>query len=550
MGSGYRISKLLVILLVLALLATVFLGCSPEEAVDEETDDPTDEVDSKIGGRVVWARADGPTILDPQKHGEAAGSQVNALMGGNLVTRNPWTHDFEPLHAHTWDVSDDGLVYTFYLRDDIMWHSGRQLTAHDYVWTYERAFDPATASVQTIGFLEGITNYEALDDLTLELTLGEPSAVFLANVSSSYTQPLDREYVEEKGDDYGRYPTGMGAWKFEEWITGESITLVRNEDYAWAEPWFDNQGPPYIEEIHFRYLPEEATLLAALEAGEIDIARVPAHAVDRFEDHPDFEVAVNLQMGMGRWFMPNISREIWQDHRVRQAVAHALADRDFFIETSLEGRAQPAYGPMSPPMMAYNERVEELAPQHDIERAETLLEEAGWTMGSDGIREKDGEKFEILLLTRTEELQMRDAEIAQALLEEVGIKVNIESFERALHTEKVAGGEHDLSIGQYWWSSGDPDVLYFFFHSSQAGGGLNHFQLVDPRVDDLLEKQRGAVDQDVRWRYVGDLQELLVEENYAFFIYITEEYSAINKNIKDWMVSPAGGIMLNDSWIE
>ncbi len=545
-------SRKLVLLFVIILMAgALLISCAPaEEEVVEPEPDPVEEEGPREGGKVVWARRDAPTTLDPMKHGEAAANQINALMGGNLVALDSWEGEYVPLHAEEWDVSEDGTVFTFYLRDDIKWHTGRQLTAHDYVYTYDRAFDPDTGAVQTLGFLEDVVDYEALDDFTFQVTLEEPSAVFLASAATAYTKPVDKEYIEEVGDDdYARNPSGVGAWKFDHWVTGESVTLVRNEDFAWAEPWFENQGPPYIEELQFRYFPEEATLLAALEAGEVDIASLPAHAVDRFEEHDDFEVAVNLQMGMGRWFMPNMEREIWQDERVRHAVAHAL-DRDFFIETSLEGRAVPAYGPMSPPMMMYNEKVEDLAPRYNPEKAEQLLDDAGWVMGDDGVREKDGEEFEILLLTRTEELQMRDAEIAQGLLEEIGIKVEIESFERALHTEKVRDGEHDLSIGQYWWSSGDPDVLYFFFHSSQSPGGLNSFHLKDPRVDELLENQRTAVDPDERAEYVHEVQELLVEEQFAFFVYITEEYSAIHNRIQDWMVTPAGGIQLNDAWID
>jgi peptide/nickel transport system substrate-binding protein len=566
--TNNRWLRLSVILLALTLVIVVAAGCTTgeeeaQEAEGESAEEPEskeegkeeakeeeEDTGPKKGGTVVFARRDAPTTLDPHKHGQASASVINSMMGGSLVARNPWTKEIEPLHAKSWEISEDGVTYTFKLREDIKFHNGEPLTAHDYKWTYERALDPETAAVQSAGFLGAIEKMEVPDDYTFVVTIKEPSAVFLGNMAmTSYLQPLEQGYVEEQGDAYGRNPIGMGPWKFEEWITGESITLVRNEEFAWGESWFENQGPPYLEKLVYKYLPEEATMLAALEAGQVDIAQLPAHAVQTFEDNPDFEVASNLQMGMGRWFMPNLQKEVWQDKNVRLAIAHAL-DRQFFIETSMEGRAVPAYSILSPPMLGYYEKMEELAPKYDLEKSQQLLEEAGWTdEDGDGIREKDGKKLEILLLTRTEELQMRDAEIAQSLLQEIGVAVKIESFERALHTEKCRAGEHDLSIGQYWWSSGDPDVLSFFFHSSQTPGGLNTFHLVDEKVDELLEKGQVTLDEEERWGYYHELQELIVTEGYAFPVYISKEYSAVSKRIKDWKANPSGGILIRDAWI-
>lgn len=522
-------------------------GTEPGTAGPAAPDSTAGAGEPSRGGRIVIARTDPPDTLDPHKTGRASASAVMSLLGGALLAVHPDDLSLQPGLARDWEVSEDGLEYTFYLRDDVKWHTGDPLTAHDFKYTFERALDPATQASVAADFIRGIEEITVDDDHTLRIRIAEPSAIFARNLaSSSYMMPLLRSAVEAAGDNYGREPVGVGPYVFDDWVTGYSIRLKRNEDFAWGHPWFDNQGAPYPDELEYRYFGDDATMLAALEAGEIDIAPLAPHEVERFRNDDRFTVLSSLQNGLGRFFIFNLKLPKFQDVRVRQAIAHGI-DKAFFVERSLEGLGQPAYSMIPPTLPGYWEGAESAAPAYDPQRALDLLAEAGWEQGADGYVQQNGERLVINVLTSSDDRQNRDAELFKQMMAGIGIDVQIESVEAGLWGQRLQDGDYDMAPLQYWYS--DPDVLFFFFHSDQHPNGLNYGGVNDPELNALLEEGRRIADDGERMKIYHEAQRLLNEQVYAIPVYVPESFTAINSRIKGIRVNKLGELLFHDAWV-
>jgi len=382
------------------------------------------------GGRLLIGRAGVPSTLDAQKTGEAAAYEVLAHVGGALMTADPVTLELIPSLAESYEISDDGLTYTFQLRQDVKFHNGDPLTAEDFRYTFQRALDPETESVVSGDLLAVVESVEVPSPYTFVVHLSQPSPVFLRNLSSAYLQPLSRRAIEE-GTDPGQHPIGVGRYQFKNWVAGYSITLERNPDYTWGPATAANRGPAYPDEIEIRYIPEQGTLMAALQIGEVDIADVPAGDLFLFEDNSDFNVFSTLRSGIGRLFLFNMNDPVMSDLRVRQAFSHAV-DKQFFIDALVEGRAVPATSALPPSLPGFDPATAETAYDFDREAAGALLDEAGWTLGADGVRQKDGQRMTVRIVAYTDTAVVLASELLQNQLKAIGVDATLESYERGL----------------------------------------------------------------------------------------------------------------------
>lgn len=500
------------------------------------------------GGKLVLGRGDPPTNLDPHKTGEAAADEVNNLIGGGLMTLDPETLAVRPWLAESVTQNEDGTVFTFTIRQGVTFHNGDPLTAHDFKWTFERALDPETQATVSRDMLGPIASIEAPDDYTLVVTLEQPSAVFLRNMASGgYLMPLSRRAVEEAGDSYGQNPVGVGPYRFKEWVTGYSITLERNPDFAWPQYFFDNQGSAYFDEIEIRYIPETGTRIAALETGEVDIVAVGAADLFLFEDNPDFNVNSFLRGGIGLLFLFNMEDEVMSDVRVRQAFSMAT-DKDFIIERAIEGSGVAATGPLPSSLPGYDPNSADSAWDYDPEAAAALLDEAGWVLGADGIRAKDGVPLRVRLVAYSVAEVVRDTELLQNQLQALGVDAVVESYERGLQTQMLRDGDYD--IAPLGWTYGDPDVLYLLYHSTQAASGLNFGKIMDPELDAVLEAGRETVVDDERMVIYHDAQRIMNENAYILPVYVPQQYIVSNARIKDLLYSVTGGVYYHDAWLD
>jgi peptide/nickel transport system substrate-binding protein len=497
-----------------------------------------------VGGTLTYAAYSDPDTLDAHQTTFVMATQVLDLLGASLVELDP-DGKIVPYLAESWTISDDGLQWDFVLRKNVKFHNGDPLTAQDYVWTFERAQDPAFGTGSAPTMISSVETVEVLDDYTLRLNLGEPFFSLMINLASAeYLQPLSRAAVESAGDQYGRNPVSVGPFKFVEWKTGDRVILERNPDFYWGPP-FAHEGPPYIERIEFRIIPETSTLVAAFEAGELDFANqyanLQAKDVLRIEATGQYQIFEGLQQGMRPFVLMNVAKPPFDDVRVRKAFNLAV-DRPAMIEIRTQGNAVVQYGPLSPSQIGYWEGIEELGYGYDLEQAMALMEEAGYVMGDDGFFEKDGQRLKLSLTSLSQDIWVKAAEILQQQWKELGVEIEIVQEDAALAIAAAQAGDYELMMMGI--TAEEADILHYMFHSSNLGSGYNMSQVDDPELDELLELTRTLTDPDERQQVVNEAQKLIVEKAYVVPLYAPKIFHVLHNRVKGAMFSPK----VNTTW--
>lgn len=485
------------------LLLTSLLALSPLAAQDD-------------GGTMTFAIS-GFDTLDAHLGGHGDTLSVGWLLGATLVARDNQAA-YHPWLATSWETSEDGMLWTFQLRDDVTFHDGRPLTAGDFAWTITRLLDPETGAPQA-GRLRSVSQAVAVDDTTLEIHMKEPFPLLLEHLSNTgVTQPYHPEFYEEAGDQFGRVFVGVGPYILEEVRTGEGISLVRNPNFNWGPPFVMNQGPYHIERMEFVIISEASTVLAGLETGEIDYASVQAGDVEYLRGLDHLTILEAPSQGMFPSLAINVSQPPFDDIRVRRAFNHAI-DRQLLVDVLLEGHGQAQYGPISSTIGGYWEGVEEIGYRYDPERARALLAEAGH---GDGL-ELELQCFSPVFNTL--------CEVLQQLFSDVGVTLNISLLEQGPLVSNIFAGEFLVSTMGY--RASESDILYRWFYT----GTLNIPQGDDPELDRILVNTRSDLANRDMW--VDEAQRYIVEQAYAVPLYAPLTFVAINNRVQGYLENPA-----------
>ncbi|MET3289226.1 UNVERIFIED_CONTAM: peptide/nickel transport system substrate-binding protein [Brevibacillus sp. OAP136] len=529
------------------LVATLGLtaGCS-QAAVTKPQPGQTASA-PKTGGTITLAMTEEPDTLDMHASSMLAAEYVGGYMGGALLAVDEKTKQIIPSLATSYSVSEDGKTWTFTLRSGVVFHDGTPLTAQSYKETFERARSTEYVQQGAGAALSAIESITVPDDQTLVLHLKEPSAPLLSDLTvTGWSQPLSRKAIETAGKQYGRNPVGVGAWKFESWRPSESVTLIRNPDFHWADASAQNQGPVRPDKFVIRFIKNSQTMLAALDSGSLDIAtNVPAKDAKKYKNSEKFTVLEQLKSGIGLFIEMNLKNEIFQDIRVRKAFNLAV-NKEAIVQASLQGEGVPAYGPIGEAMFGYDPAIKEYAYSFKPEEAGKLLDEAGWKLNGQGVRERDGAPLKIHLLNI--ERFSHPAQLVQGMLKEIGVEVVIDTLEPAAMIQTAMSGNFDMTVMGF--GATDPDTLFQYMHSSQRNGGSNFSNIDDKQIDTLLEKGRVTVNTDQRRQIYIDLQKRVVDQAYWIPIFTEKKFTIINQRVHDVRLHPFGYPILQDSWVE
>ncbi|MEX2536646.1 MAG: ABC transporter substrate-binding protein [Trueperaceae bacterium] len=475
------------------------------------------------GGTLTAAWAQDPVGLDPHITSAYSSFQILENVLDTLVTLDA-EQNVVPSLAESWESSEDGLQWTFHLRDGLVFSNGRQMTAEDVVYTFERMLDPETGSGNAY-LLAGVTDVEAPDEDTVVLTLDAPNVALLGHLAVNKSVGIiARESVED--DTINTRPIGTGPFQIVDFQPGNLVRLERNEHY-----WQD--GLPYLDAIDIQILPDESVRRTALVSGDVDWAiSVPAQSVEELRN--DDDVIVDETTAGAYWYIGvNTESEPLDDPAVRQALAYAL-QRDNIVQAATFGVAEPTQDPI-PSSSAW---AFEYAPyDYDPERARQLLEEAG--VG-------DGFELEIMPTTQYEE-SIRIAQVMQQNLADVGVTANIRTLEWAQWLEEQGAGNYDTFVCS-WNGLVDPDDYFYAQH--KTGEVFNFTGYSNESVDELLEEGRATQDFVERLPIYEQINRAIVDEAPYIYLYNPLNIHAYRPYVEGFEARPDQAVRFTETWLD
>lgn len=491
-----------------AAVANRLLTASPAAAAPARQDEPPK------GGQVIVGLSQEPTIFNPLKSTLEVDRGVqfaifdslwridpDAVLIPNLATEIPTVENG--------GISEDGLTYTFRLREDAAFHDGEPFTAADVVFSHDTIMNPDFVPGTRIGH-DQVADISAPDDYTVTMTLAQPYAPFLLTWADTYIVP---EHILSDVEDLNTAefnstaPVGTGPFTFEQRVAGDNITLQANPNY---------HGPgPYLDTVIFKYVPDLNVLYTQFQTGEIDATGIQGITAENFAEAQTLEGKVlhTEPTGFVEFIYMNHGNPVFQDLAVRQAL-YAGMDKQNIIDTIYYGVHSPIETYLPTQSWAYNP---DLEPQvFDIAAANAILDEAGWAPGDDGIRQKDDIRLSFTNSTTAgNPVREQAQQYLQQTWREIGVDMQIENMPAA-----VIWGDY-FNLSEYdsvmvgWTNPPDPDGTSRF-HSAyipaQGGGGQNTMQYKNEELDALWEAGVAELDQDARAEIYRQAQQILRDD--------------------------------------
>jgi peptide/nickel transport system substrate-binding protein len=500
-----------------------------------------------VGGTWVYASDDEPDTLDIQRTVSGDSVQVMKLVGGAVLALDPVTGEFIPYLAESYSLSEDGLLWEIKFKAGLVWHDGTPFTAKDYAWTMERVL--ASPSPATGAMTDGMASAEAVDDRTVRIHMDHPNSGMLYGLTTAYMQPLPQAYIEKVGDEeYGRHPIGLGPFKFKEWRTGDRIVLERNPDFKWM-PAYAHQGPAYIEFVEYRAIPEYATRLAGLEAGEIDAMRLLNKDVERISGLDRFDVVPLSFQGAGPYLLFNVSAAPFDDLRVRQAFNLAV-NREQLVKAVALGYGEPLWGVITPSTYGHWEGDKAIGYGYDPEGAKALMSEAGYQLNSDGLLEKDGQPLELVFKV-TPSPRADTIKVAEVLSEQfkaLGVKLDIQQLDSGVWQEAIAAGDYTLGISFWGWP--EAQIIAPIFLSFMIGG-MNESHVNDPELDPILLAVLAEPNRERLEQRLNEAQRYVIEKAYTAPLFTMQLHMALSHRATDVRLRPdTEEVELFDAYLE
>jgi len=465
------------------------------------------------GGALIFNGRTNLSGLDPHITGAIVSWYVLDNVFDRLVRLDPASSEPVPSLAESFEVSPDGLAYTFTLRQGVTFHNGRELTSADVKYSFERIINPDVPAVAK-GYFANLTAIETPDPYTVKLIYGAVFAPLLTALTRLETSIVPQEEVES--EQWETHPVGTGPFRFESYVPDQAAILVRNESY-WEE------GLPLLDRVEQRVIPENETAVVNIQTGDIHVTEVDAKDVE----------ALSAASGMGVTMVPatlwphlslNTQRAPFDNLAVRQAIRLGINRDDiqqlvFFGTGSVSNTLLPTSNPFRSEVDGWT---------YDPDAARALLAEAGYA---------DGFSSVLRIITNTA-WQLGAAQIIQAYLQELQIQIEIEQIEStAWFSEVFANSEFEMSMTAHS-SKVDPDLSMFDILHSGELGTKNYTQFSDPEMDQLLDQGRATIDPEERQRIYADAQRIFVERSGYIVLNLQDMAWAIRDEVQNFTLLP------------
>jgi peptide/nickel transport system substrate-binding protein len=551
-----RTSKQRGLLLIVVLLAILAACTSEPETIVEQvevtrivTETIVEEGDTVEVTRIVIEEVEVPVAaeepmesMDPQY-----GGTLNLSLGPDFITFHPFFDvstgqfkpiffeapvrisdegDFEPWLAETWEESADGLSLTLNMRQGIMFHNGREMTADDVVWSVEHAISTEFGHHLSDRFVRA-TGAEKIDDYTIQINYSEPGPK-LDGIATMLMFP------QEALDDIETVPVGTGPFKFVEWVPGDQLVAERFEDY-WQE------GLPYLDQVVIKPIPDEQSRMLNLLAGGIDALRgVPLADKELLEQADGVTVNTSPPGFFFYAFIMNINEPPFDNPLVRQAMNYAV-DREKIAQTAFHGAEIPVLEPYPETSWAYSEELADFY-TFDLDKAKSLLVEAGFPDG-----------FETSMLIRGPSGPYVDqAQVYQQDLAQIGIEMELLPTELAEYFDKLIGS--DFAIASHGTGDATVDASGLFEGAACCRPFRNFFGITDndtwfPEYKELVDMGRVAQDREERKGYYQQALQIQMEQGWNIPTAWRQEIYAYHNDVHNFRTDMAGLIWLHETWV-
>ncbi|GED66984.1 peptide ABC transporter substrate-binding protein [Brevibacillus reuszeri] len=514
------------------IAAALLAGCSSSQGQSTNASGQPNQADSSAGGEqggeFTYALATSPDTLDAGASGFAVSHRVFRNIFDSLVFQAK-DGTFQPWLASSWTKSEDGKEYTFKLRKDVKFQDGTAFNAAAVKANFDHIF--AGGRGQSRSLLGTFSSAEVVDEHTIKIILSEPFEPLLSGLSSAFLGISSPKAFEQYKDQYGKHPVGSGPFKFVSWTENDQIVLERNPDYNWGPPGANNKGPSQLSKITFKIIPEEATRIGSVQSGQALAAEaVPPQLITSLQNDPNITVDQSITNGTAFSLYINTKSEPWSELKARQAVQLAV-DVDTIVRTLYLGTYERAWSALTPGILGYDSSLEnKLKP--DIAKANQLLDELGWKLGTDGIREKDGKKLVLRYLDGSPNREKRNdiAAIVQQQLKQIGIQVNL-NITKDTNTP-ITNGEYDIFGNSQ--VKADPDILRNLFRSDRVftKGGTNWSNIAEPEIDQLLDQGAKESDPQKRKEIYEEIQRYMIDNAIILPIYVFPYTVAHSKKVE------------------
>jgi len=487
------------------------------------------------GGVLVQGNSQDVSTLLPVVTQDGPSNGVQGMIFESVVSVHPDTLEPIGLLAESWDVNEDASVYTFHLRDGIDWSDGEPFTAEDVEFTYLTFMNPNTGSPHVSVVGAQIDSIDVLDPLTVQFNLTGTFPDFAVDImvfniiAKHIWEDIDPAAMQQDPGATGSDPlrvVGTGPFRFDEWVSGDHLTLVPNENY-----W---RGASVLDEIIFKTLPNDAAAVIQLKTGEIDWGGVTPSAVGGFDGNQDVAVIdyPTLEFSFYGLNLDASKTTLFQDVEVRQALLYAL-DRDAMLDAIQLGYGEVAVGTIPTMSWAYNPDEIDLRYPYDPDRAKALLDEAGWTdTNGNGTRDKDGQELSFTMYTSAGNVE-REAylTVIQEYWREIGVEMTPfpEPFPALIERLTESFDFEAFLVGFTWGAAVDQSIM--FTCDAAGGNGFNFTSYCNEEVDAILREALSETDRDRRIELYTAFQNIVMEELPETILFFSRSIDGVSTRV-------------------
>lgn len=496
------------------------------------------------GGTLRYGLSQAPTCADPAQAGTNQTIYVARQVVDSLTDQNPETGEIVPWLAESWDVNEDATQFTFRLKDGVTFSDGTPLTATSVKNNFDAIVNTigGVKAPSAVGYLAGYTGTTAVDEATAQVNFSAPNAPFLQATATLQLGLLsDNDTAKTAEERCAGDLSGTGPFVYEDYQQDKSATLVKRTGYSWGSEAFAHDGEAYLDRIEFSIVPESGVRTGSLASGQLDAV---SDALP--QDAPQIEgaggrILTTSNPGIPFGFQPNVSRGVLTDPAVRAALVPAL-DRQELVDTVLGPDFRPATSTLASATPGYVALAEVT---YDPDKAETILDEAGWIPGADGIRVKDGQRLSFpVLFSPVFAGNQAILELVQQQLRAVGVDLQLDLQSMPEQTARQNSGEYESSY--YNSTRADGDILRTAF--GLEGRNINRRGPI-PQLDDVLVAQLTTVDPAARGELIGQAQQLVLDNGLWIPTVELSQAIGVGPTVQDLAFEASARLQFFDAWL-